>query len=320
MTPLRLRARVLAVLLALVTALVVALPAAPALAATRHSGDLHLAANPDWMSQLPDSTSLAALSVPGTHDTMAFNSSIISLTQESPLPEQLHAGVRALDIRTRHYRDAFPIHHGSEYLHANFTDVVTATTDFLREHPGETVLMRMKQEHTAAENTRSYEQTLDWYINDNPETRDLLQQHLWRPPADYGGRIPALGQVRGRIVILQDFGSGHTYGPRWNGAWMDVQDDYHLPTLFHIPQKWDAARAHFERTDTGSPDVVYVNHLSGSGGALPTSIAYGALGVQGMNERALNYLAAGNVQRTGVVMADFPGPDLVDTVIAHNFP
>ena len=30
-----------------------------------------LADNPDWMRWLADSTSLAALSIPGTHDTMA---------------------------------------------------------------------------------------------------------------------------------------------------------------------------------------------------------------------------------------------------------
>ncbi|GAA4946226.1 hypothetical protein GCM10023224_32020 [Streptomonospora halophila] len=318
MPPVPRRTRVVTVLAALATALTAAMPASPALADTRHSGDLHLASNPDWMSRLPDSTSLAALSVPGTHDTMAYDASPVSQTQESPLPEQLDAGVRALDIRTRHYRDAFPIHHGAEYLHANFTDVVVAATDFLRAHPGETVLMRLKQEHTAEENTRSYEETLDSYIEENPQTRDRLREHLWRPDAGYGGRIPTLGEVRGRIVILQDFGSGHAYGPRWNGEWTDIQDDYDLPTLFHVPQKWDAARTHFERTAAGDSDVLYVNHLSASGGALPSSIAYGALGVEGMNSRALDYLAAGGTQRTGVVMADFPGPDLVEAVIARN--
>ncbi|WP_052809853.1 phosphatidylinositol-specific phospholipase C [Streptomonospora alba] len=318
MPPVSRHTRALAVLAALAAVLAVGLPASPALADTRHSGDLHLTSDPDWMSRLPDGTSLADLSVPGTHDTMAYDASPVSQTQQSPLHEQLDAGVRALDIRTRHHRDVFPIHHGSEFLNANFTDVVVAATDFLRAHPGETVLMRLKQEHTAEENTRSYEETLDWYIDENPETSARLRQHLWRPSAG-DGAIPTLGEVRGRIVVLQDFGSGGAYGPRWNGARMDVQDDYDLPTLFHVPQKWDAARAHFERADAGDSGVLYVNHLSASGGALPSSIAYGALGVEGMNSRALDYLAAGNVQRTGVVMADFPGPDLVETVIAHNF-
>ncbi|MEU0481045.1 phosphatidylinositol-specific phospholipase C [Streptosporangium sp. NPDC006013] len=312
--------RVLAAFISLIVAmaLAVAAPAAPAWAAGRHSGDLQLASNPDWMSGLPDGASLAALSIPGTHDTMAYQASIISLTQESALPVQLQAGVRMLDIRTRHYRDAFPIHHGAEYLRANFTDVVRSVAAFLAGHPRESVLMRLKQEHTAAENTRSYEQTLNWYINDNPDTRDLLRDHLWRPPAGYDGRIPTLGETRGRIVILQDFGSGHGYGPRWNGDRMDLQDDYQLPTLFHIPQKWNAARTQFEQAGAGAGGILYVNHLSASGGALPKSIAYGALGVTGMNERALTYLATGSVRRTGVVVADFPGPDLVNTIIARN--
>ncbi|TDQ55092.1 phosphatidylinositol-specific phospholipase C [Actinorugispora endophytica] len=294
--------------------------AAPAAASTGHSSGLERTSAPDWMGRLPDSANLAGLSIPGTHDSMAFDSSIISLTQDSDLPEQLRAGVRALDIRTRHYRDSFPIHHGSEYLHADFADVVRDTTDFLRDNPTETVLMRIRSEHTEAENTRSFEATLNWYVEDNPDTRDRLRDHLWRPPAGYDGRVPDLGETRGRIVILQDFDSSVPYGPRWGGDRTDIQDEYHLPTLFHVPQKWDLVRSHFERTDQGAPDVLHVNHLSASGGALPVSVAKGALGVTGMNERALDHLEAGNVRRTGTVMADFPGPALVEAVIARNLP
>ncbi|MFC4602840.1 phosphatidylinositol-specific phospholipase C [Rhodococcus kronopolitis] len=284
--------------------------------------------DPDWMGRLPGRASLASLSVPATHDTMTAGASIVAQTQDHTLPEQLEAGVRALDIRTRHFRDAFTIHHGLEYLNANFTDVVRQTTDFLRANPTETVLMRLKTEHTEVENTRSYEQTLDWYIHDNPDTAPLLAAHLWTPPARYDGRIPTLGETRGKIVVLQDFAATKPYGPVWEGSHTDIQDDFELGNLADLPQKWDKARIHFERTDSGPSKVLFVNHLSATGvpdpvamasGALPVTIARGTPEMPGMNARATQYLLPETVGRTGVVMADFPTAELVETVISHNF-
>lgn len=309
----------------------VAVPAGSAGTSTLSAGPdsgLDTAHDPDWMAGLPDSASLATLSVPGTHDTMTTGASVLAQTQDRSLPVQLEAGVRALDIRTRHFRDAFPIHHGLEYLDANFTDVVRQATDFLRSHPTETVLMRMKSEHTEAENTRTYEDTLDWYIHDNPDTRDLLDTHLWTPPAGYDGALPTLGETRGKLVILQNFTATKPFGPQWDGPRMDIQDDYTLGNLADLPQKWDAARVQFERADVGAPDTLFVNHLSATGvpdpvamasGAVPVTIAAGAPGHPGMNSRATEYLRAGSTGRTGIVMADFPTAALVEAVIAHNF-
>ncbi|MFE3291563.1 phosphatidylinositol-specific phospholipase C [Rhodococcus sp. NPDC059234] len=281
--------------------------------------------DPAWMGRLPDDASLASLSIPGTHDTMTAGASPVAQTQDATLPEQLGAGVRALDIRTRHFRDSFAIHHDLEYLHANFTDVVRQVTDFLVANPSETVLMRLKSEYTEAENTRTYQDTLNWYVNDNPDTRDLLRTHLWTPPAGYDGSIPTLGQTRGKIVVLQNFTATTEYGPRWGGPYTDIQDDYALSGLADVSRKWGQARAQFERSRVGAPGTLFVNHLSATaadagavaGGALPVTIADGAVGVIGMNARALSFLAdAGG--RTGVVMTDVPTAELVTEIIAHN--
>lgn len=289
-------------------------------------GDLDTTSAPDWMRHLPDAASLAALSIPGTHDTMAHNSSIPTLTQQFDLATQLRAGVRAVDIRTRHFRDVFPIHHGPEYLHANFTDAVRTVSDFLRANPTETVLMRMKKEHTEEENTRSYEATLNWYIHDNPDTRDLLAQYLWTPPVGYDGGIPRLGDTRGRIVVLQDFTATAVYGPRWAGSWMDIQDDFELPNLAAVATKWEKARTQFERSAVGDPAKLFVNHLSATGaspavmatGTVPITVAKGVPGTVGMLARTEDYLRTSGAARTGVVMADFPTAALVEEIVARN--
>lgn len=293
--------------------------AAPAAAEPVTTAQGPSVARAEWMSAVPDDTRLAALSIPGTHDTGAWRGTVWSRTQDLPLSEQLDSGVRFLDVRTRHYRDAFPIHHGAEYLHLNFTDVVTDIGAFLAENPTETVLMRMKKEHTEEENTRTYEETLDHYIEENPDTRDLLAEHLWVPEQGTD-RVPDLGEVRGRIVIVQDFSASRDYGVHWNGPALDIQDDYRVPTLFDIPAKWEKARTHFDDTAAGPGDVLYVNHLSGSGApwANPREVAWGALGIRGVNHRAVDHLRDSEASRTGVVVMDFPSQELTDLVLAHN--
>ncbi|MEV2277032.1 phosphatidylinositol-specific phospholipase C [Nocardiopsis sp. NPDC049922] len=298
----------------------VALTGVFALVAAPRPATASAAARTDWMGALPDAVALTALSVPGTHDSGAWTGTVWSRTQDLTLAGQLDSGARFLDVRTRHFQNAFTIHHGAEYLHLNFTDVVRDVCAFLAAHPAETVLMRMKKEHTEEGNTRSYEQTLDHYIHQNPDTRDLLGAHLWVPPERGGSRVPDLGEVRGRIVIVQDFTAARDYGVRWNGPALAVQDDYRVPTLFDIPEKWDSARAHLDAAASGPDDVLYVNHLSGSGApwANPREVAWGALGLRGVNTYALDRLRAPAAHRTGVVVMDFPSQELIDLVLGHN--
>lgn len=131
-------------------------------------------ANRTWMNGVPDGTSLAWLSVPGTHDSLALCGSAnepesaadcetistgITRTQADhgfsakTLDTQLNAGIRALDIRVRVNKDGsglrFTIHHGVYYQYANFTDVLTHLKDFLAANPSETVLLHLKAECTA---------------------------------------------------------------------------------------------------------------------------------------------------------------------------
>jgi hypothetical protein len=99
-----------AVSVAVATVLVVVLlPAAPAWAGARHSQNLGETSHPDWMGLLPDGANLAALSIPGTHDTMAWGVTPVANTQDSDLSEQLNSGIRALDIRAeaRHYIEVY---------------------------------------------------------------------------------------------------------------------------------------------------------------------------------------------------------------------
>src|SRR5262249_31478688 len=136
---------------------------------------------------------LSRLTIPGTHDSCAWNASAMSKTQNMDLTTQLLAGIRFVDIRCRHYQNKFAIHHGAEYLHLNFDDVLTACKSFLDGHPRECIVMSVKEEHDAADNTTTFEQVFEDYF-------EKSKTYWYR-----GNTIPTLLQARGKIVLLRRF-------------------------------------------------------------------------------------------------------------------
>lgn len=114
--------------------------------------------NPTWMSKLPDSVPLSAISIPGTHESLARGyGEVISECQSLTLEQQLEAGVRGLDVRCRHISNSFAIHHGIVFMHLMFGDVLNVLESFLQINPSETVIVRIKEEHTPENVTRSFE-------------------------------------------------------------------------------------------------------------------------------------------------------------------
>ena len=77
------------------------------------------------MGSLNDGIPLRNLNILGTHSSMstgiwgdAFQTQSLSLTN------QLESGIRALDIRCRHYYDSFRIHERGIYLNVNLDNVL----------------------------------------------------------------------------------------------------------------------------------------------------------------------------------------------------
>ncbi|MDI6104191.1 phosphatidylinositol-specific phospholipase C [Actinoplanes sp. NEAU-A12] len=314
----------------------------PALAADASYRSLGTASNPDWMAPLAGSTSLAALSIPGTHETMSTRGGILTQTQEDfgdsggTLARQLTAGIRMIDIRARvNTGDTFTIHHGAIYQNANFDDVLTRLGAFLAGHPGETVVMRLKQECTGefgsctdVPGQRSFADIFDAYAARYPNL-------FWQPSVTRtaGAPTPSLGAVRGRVVLAvlngPRGGPIGRYGLAQFAGWDDgsstyVQDEYHVPNVGAIATKRDQVRRFLDATSAGDPATMYVNFASGASlFAQPRQVAGGAFGVRGVNPFLLTYLHEGPevhtpVTRTGMLMLDFPGGGLIGKVISLN--
>ncbi|KKY37538.1 putative phosphatidylinositol-specific phospholipase c [Diaporthe ampelina] len=122
------------------------------------SFDLDKSTRPDWMGRVPDQTSLASLSIPGTHDTETFDlvHKTVYQCQNHDLKTQLRAGLRYFDIRGRQVideaaggEDAAPvigIFHAQVYTGYTLEDVLLTLFEFLDQHPTEGIIMRLKQE------------------------------------------------------------------------------------------------------------------------------------------------------------------------------
>ena len=172
---------------------------------------------PCWMSHVDDDKYLDELSIPGTHDSGTCSvdndtepqSSQVKCQQDY-IPTQLLEGIRYFDIRLGK-GDNPGIDHGMYYLlkkdayFLHLSDVIGYFKTFLNENPTEALIMlvsRGNDEATDESVTTAFAKVLD----DNPK---LFYT---------SSRVPTLGEVRGKIVLLRRFGldgdsvSGHTWG------------------------------------------------------------------------------------------------------------
>ncbi|MBE0639380.1 MAG: hypothetical protein IH598_12755 [Bacteroidales bacterium] len=195
----------------------------------------------NWMGHVADSIYLNQLTIPGTHDAGAdkHTSDLGSLVapfaicQDFSIPSQLALGVRWFDIRLC-YDDNLTLHHSDLSLAKNFKDVLHYCVVFLNDHPTETVILMIKQEHSNASD-KDFSEKVYSQIQDRGLYNFFLED-----------RVPKLGEVRGLIYIVRRFhkefshslgvyadwpdnttGSYHEY----NGIGWYVQDHYSLNTV-----------------------------------------------------------------------------------------
>uniref|UniRef100_T1JW55 Phosphatidylinositol-specific phospholipase C X domain-containing protein n=1 Tax=Tetranychus urticae TaxID=32264 RepID=T1JW55_TETUR len=260
-------------------------------------------ANKNWMSTISDSVHLNHLSLPGTHDTMAFYGGPFVQTQILSLDSQLRVGVRAFDIRCRHINDKFEIHHGPIYQRSDMDKVLQSMVSFLGSFPSEVLLVRIKEEHAPRDNKRSFAETVDFYLN-----KPTFRGYIWK-----GNSTVPLGIVRGKIVILRNYPSKQLIGVPWDSTL--IQDDYIVPTVFSIGSKWVKVQEHLDRARLRAyqSDSFVINFLSGtSPGAYPCTIA------RRINKYIMDWLTRFQVDFIGIIYMDFPGEGLINTIIRLN--
>ncbi|KAJ1019731.1 hypothetical protein NDA13_005956 [Ustilago tritici] len=201
----------------------------------------------------------------------------------SSISYQLSRGIRFLDIRL-----ALKGTPGKQWLYAyhrvtdekiEFSAILSQVYSFLTANPSETVLMSVKQENNMA----GFLDSVFTYINQN-----LNQWHL-------GTRMPKLGDVRAKIVLLSRFGSstsqpGGIHPPIWpdssptpfaytlpDGCKVVTQDWYNIGSLSAIPTKLKLIQTLLDMSGS-DPAVLGLNFTNGSSFpiALPPFVAKGS--------------------------------------------
>jgi len=298
--------------------------------ASSWSFDASTVQHADWMASIPDETPITSLSIPGTHDTMTYNmtDNIKLQCQNSNLTTQLESGLRYFDIRARLEDDKLRIYHANGFTGFEYDEVLLAMFDFLEAHPSEAIVMRLKEEGRpiGKGNTRTFEETFNYYLDSSPETAAGAQSHLYL--YDRIRPIPTLGELRSRIFLLQEFQTKNDkpYGLAWEGDQMVLEDYWIIPDIYHLADKWTAIRDALMDAATAPLDntKLHLAHVSASVGVLPIEAAAGPRNrtVVGMNDMTGQWLRdfekVEGVTRTGIVILDFPGRRLVEAILDWN--
>jgi len=254
---------------------------------------------PDWMRDIDDAMPISLIAVPGTHDTCARSEAqgVKWKCQTVGIQEQLLGGIRYLDIRLVLENGIFQVHHRTVAQNITFSEVQKTAIDFLRKYPSEFLFMRVKHEAGTLEGFEStflnkvYPHLSSWFLEN---------------------KIPRLRDVRGKIVLLQNFESADL-GIQWEGAMMKLQDKWDLPnTEAGIVSKEQAIYKFSVMVNKmNDPKFLYLSHLSGSGGPLPSTVAKNTNSYF-LNEHLESY------KPVGIVIADYPSSLLIESIINAN--
>lgn len=273
-----------------------------------------------WMKDLPDSRSLAKISMPGTHDTGARHGGPIFECQSLSIAEQLEQGVRYLDVRCSvvdpKSSDPLQIFHDVYPQWLGFEEVLATVSAFLRQHPAETVVMSIKKEkglptfETAAQNSMEH----------------MFERYYARHSASFASvtTTPTLGEVRGKIVLVRRFTSAVREDRGIDATeWQDdalssivrakirVQDLYRVK-LHARDDKWNQV-AHELADVATSPDLWHLNHLNGSAGVVPKDFA------RWIRPKLRTHLLSQPLTtRLGTLVLDFPDASLLQRIVMHN--
>ena len=286
--------------------------------------------NAGWMSSLPDALPVSRLSIPGTHDSgtsgVRFLTRRYARTQTMDLAEQWDAGIRFFDLRPRLENGTLRIYHGPADCHLGFEEALLIIKDKLELNPTEFCIVMT---NSAGGGQTAVDMTMD-IIN------SVIPSHMLAPfranmtVADMRGRVlfihrdsPSVGKDYPGTVVKGWPGNGSSLQSRLvssdqNSAVLWAQDfftDGGKGKMSYLNSKWDKVSG-LVREYASAPEGVWcINHTSGyTGSGISTNINRNA---RVTNARLLEYL--GNHKKPiGIVPMDFPGQELIDSIIFLN--
>ncbi len=281
----------------------------------------------NWMSAISDDVPICDITIPGTHDSGAYNISSgiasfgIGRAQVLTIDKQLGCGVRAFDIRLGiDDKGQLGIFHGFMDEHLTYESVENSFKTFLSEHPTEMLIMFVNHEDgdfdLVSSKIKEFLSGSDIYFLEN--------------------RTPTLSEVRGRVVVINrldyEEGSGIAVKYGWSGGYhgaavcrdnavhFHVQDYYGLDADEEYDVKWNYFMDLYRSEDVREGDF-YFNFLSCYKDV--KLLSYEVPDILGpskyLNEKLLTEFARLPSGKYGLVMTDHVDADISETVFCKNF-
>lgn len=155
-----------------------------------------------WMTHLPSTTPMSALTIPGTHDSAAYTYSWPFIaTQTLDITAQLNAGIRYFDLRCGLRADTLEMVHGQALLGLRLDQVLVDMYAFLSANPGEALIAQIKRDRKDEKSTVHFSQAIANLISATPDH--------WRT----ANTTPMLGELRSRIQLFRRFESSQQQQP-----------------------------------------------------------------------------------------------------------
>ena len=249
----------------------------------------------DWMKNIPDETKLSKMTIPGTHDSCSLFGICCARTQTWSLVEQMRAGLRYFDIRLRRINDTLRAYHGFVDQKETFDHILVYAFDFLEKNPSETIIMEIISEYDPENSKKSFK---DLYEEYTQSYQDKI--------VSYQNKDITLGEIRGKLFVIKVFEGSTSNIPNFL-----IQNSWSVNFRWYMNKKKRKIKENFHRALSMNDNRIFLNYLSASSDyAMMTPYTTS----KQCNEIAMRYHG-----RLGVVLADYPGEDLINHLIQQNF-
>ncbi|KKF92805.1 hypothetical protein CFO_g4841 [Ceratocystis platani] len=200
---------------------------------------------------------------------------------------------------------------------------------FLERHPSEAVILRIKSDNPT-KTPEAFVKLFRRYLD--PET-ELGRRAMERLYFKDGGikTIPTLGEVRGKVLILQDFQSGTEgeFGLPWNSPSVSTKYFRFGADQNFLPTKWAIIQTYIMSRVLKTSKKLRITALTFTLASKPIGEAYNKRIEGGINRRlgeflfsarkgSLSHLLRGKKARFGIIAMDYPGKYLIAHVLKLN--
>ncbi|CAF1330154.1 unnamed protein product [Didymodactylos carnosus] len=278
------------------------------------------------------------MTIPGTHDSGAIRGASPFKCQSMSIRQQLHYGIRFVDIRCKIVRQELHIYHQFINMRTKFSQVLQDMVQFLTVNPSECLIMSVKEEGVR-HNSKSFEDLYDKYITQFGRNKYFYHR----------ATIPKLSECRGKIVLFRRFNVKKVYKheDEQKGIVVEWEDNemsrscgivmcFYIQDQFNIgdvDRKWKQIETTLmEAEQQTSASSWFINFASATGLMKITKLLQRLTPrnfARKINPRIIRFFTTKYKEkkknkspihrRYGTILMDFVTPELIYSVIKINF-